>query len=185
MFRSSVAALLSVLAMASVFCPRAEASRPIPAKEQTIYSSDKSHYLFLKPKDALELHGVCRGEATAFDAGSKTKLWSVPIFCTGAQIGNDGKKMVVVYPPGEEEQTALAFYLNGKLIKEYKIKDFPSQTAAHRIISSGRCWRCDDGDAKTEFSGDQSKFTIVMDDKSTAVFDTASGAMISRTGPKR
>lgn len=98
-------------------------------------------------------------------------------------LTNDGRYLVRLGPPMQEgsiaSDLAIAFYDQGKLLKEYKVGELLKDEQALVHTSSHYIWQPEkQTDPTGFFPGMNSHFHLVMADKTSYAFDVATGAIV-------
>jgi hypothetical protein len=119
------------------------------------------------------------------EKGDLNEIWRAEgWYAFEGKISNDGKNLVCFGPWASDldghTDLAIAFYDQGKLVKEYKVKDLIKNTGALDNTTSHYTWRAEKQTEPTDFiPGMDNHFHLVMADKTTYVFEVPTGAIVS------
>ncbi len=123
--------LLLLLMSCAMTCSLASADSELGPTEYTKSSKDKKYvFVMLAPakwRQFGKLHYKYPKSGLYLNNGSRTPLWTVDWYEFDVEISSDGQYLVRwgTWPRfGDKYETlALAFYNNGKLIRQYRVKD--------------------------------------------------------------
>lgn len=153
------------------------ADTPAPNQPQKIYSANEKFYIEMQPQGGWGGYG--KGKGTAYQIlpdGTEQEIWSVPVYAAGAALTNDGKHLIVFGPwASKTSDLAVAFYLEGRELKSYQVKDLIEDEMKLQHTVSHFFWASGGG----KFSEDETRWTLTLIDSRSVTFNPATGERIA------
>jgi len=144
------AAALQIIAIFFALAVPAIADTPAPPRDYTkITENEKYVFVMLAPPERWsqkdpDIRKVYKQSGLYKNDGSATPLWVVYWYSFEVYPSSDGKHVVRMGPwASSTEQLAVAFYENGKEIKQYLIKDLVHNELKLAYTVSHFFWRSD------------------------------------------
>jgi len=158
-----------------------------------IAASDNGRSIFkMVPAKTKRVDGKVVTEREAFgiaysvsDEGELKELWRAEgWYGYRGHLSDDGQHLVLLGPPMQEgsiaNDLAIAFHDRGKRVKEYKVGELLKDQNAVVHTTSHYIWQPEkQTDPTGFFPGMDSHFHLVMADKTSYVFEVATGAIVS------
>ncbi|BBM82839.1 hypothetical protein [Candidatus Uabimicrobium amorphum] len=111
--------------------------------------------------------------------GSATPLWMVNWYAFRVEAANDGQHLIRMGPwASSQDELAVAFYKNGRVVKQYLIEDLVYDESSLRYTVSHFMWK----DAY-DYDKEQEILTIKTVDGLTYKF-AVNGSIVSKTDPR-
>lgn len=156
------------------------ADKEAPNKNYAVKSPNGKYEIQMLPSEAYGFSG----EGTAFHIVNNTKeiIWKIDWFSKRVFLSDDGKHLIRFGPWASDivnfSDLAIAFYEDGKLLKEYKVNELVKNPGTLQYSVSHYKWRYEDPSLRFGFSEDNKTYTIITKDNLAYVFDVKTGLIV-------
>ena len=127
------------------------------------------------------------GKGFAFakeDTHRKDTLWHVEWFAKKVFLADDGSHLIRFGPWARDKKVlgdiAIGFYKNGKVVKQYLVKDLVKDKKSISATVSHYTWESCDSAVVSGLSKDFKTYTLVTTDRIMYVFNTSTGKIIKK-----
>lgn len=174
--------VFQVIALALSFSMPALADTPAPPRDYTkVTETGEYVFVMLAPPEKwvrkdLELRKTYKESGLYRNDGSTTPLWTVHWYSFSVYPSSDGKHVVRMGPWATSvEDLALAFYENGKPLKQYLIKDLIKNQLALRRTVSHFFWS-----SEKSFNDKEGTMLLKTTDGQTYLFSVKTGEILTK-----
>ncbi len=174
--------VFQVIALALSFGAPALADTPAPPRDYTEVTENGEYiFVMLAPPEKWiqknpELRKTYKESGLYKNDGSTTPLWTVYWYSFSVYPSSDGKHVVRMGPWATSvDNLALAFYENGKPLKQYLIKDLVKNQLKLRHTVSHFFWK-----SELRFNDKEETIFLTTTDGQTYLFSVKTGEIIQR-----
>ena len=157
------------------------ADKIAPNREHTVFSQNKQFLITLTPSEPYEDKGS--GKAYRVEKKGTVFLWNVDWFARRVFLSNNGTNLVRMGPWASKRDLsdlAVAFYENGRLLKEYRVADLIQDPASVQRTASHYFWQDRDRLTPLGLSSGDREFKVRTIEGVTYTFDVATGEILSK-----
>ncbi len=174
--------LLSFILL-TAFSGRALADKEKVNDQYSVTSPNGKFVIEMIPSSNFGEAGKGFAFATA-DAQRKDTLWRVNWFAKKVFLADDGSRLIRFGPWAKDKRgltdNAISFYKQGKVLKQYLVKDLVKDKKSISATVSHYTWESCDSAVVSGLSKDFKTYTLVTTDRMMYVFNTMTGKIIKK-----